>query len=444
MAALDHTTTTVNLTNAFQSPVVIARPASYNGSHEVAVRVKNVTSTSFGISLDEPLNRDGPHTTETVHYTVIEAGAYTFPDGTMLEAGTLSANGLGWQTVSLQMGYPAVPAIFTHVQTDSFATPFLHTRQRNATTTQFQVKLERDEVRNSNAPNGPEQIGYFAIQKKTGVLDSVVFEAGSFSADEVVVNHPFTQNFAPGLHFIASVATYNGGNPVTIRRTGLTNTTVSSFLDEDTSNDSETNHLLETVDFFAIDNNGSAGIFLRNPLAIELLSFEARANPQGEAELNWTTTLAIEPSEYFVVERSPDAWDWEEVVIVREPAQRTLRLVRFAFTDDSPLPGTSFYRLRQIELSGLEALSSIRQVTLSPQNAPLILFPNPATSTLSLTGFGGDPGPIEFYNLIGQNWTGRVPLRSQSRTEMTWDLTRLPPGTYWLKLPQGALKFIKQ
>ena len=92
VVSIDHTTSSIVLNNTFIDPVVIARPASYNGPHEATVRLNNITSTGFDIYLEEPVGRDGPHTMETIHYIVVEKGRYTFGDGTMLEAGMISSS----------------------------------------------------------------------------------------------------------------------------------------------------------------------------------------------------------------------------------------------------------------------------------------------------------------------------------------------------------------
>lgn len=259
---ISHVITTVTLNNTFIDPVVIATPPGNNGGDEAAVRLRNITGTSFQLFIDEADGLDGSHTTEVVHYVVIEKGVYTFPDGTQLEAGTTTSSNMSFQTVSLLQTYGATPTILTQVQTDNSNTNFLKTRQTNPSTASFQVKLERAESINSTSPSSSETIGYFAISKGTSSLDGITIEANSFTADENTQTYNFIGSFSGGLHFIASIATFNGGDPASIRRTNLTNSLVSLFLEEDISANSEQNHTNETVDFFAIDDNSGNGIYL--------------------------------------------------------------------------------------------------------------------------------------------------------------------------------------
>ncbi len=60
---------------------------SMNGGDPSTVRVKDVTSTSFTVSVQEWLHMDVWHTTEQISYLVVEAGHYVFPDGSSYDAG---------------------------------------------------------------------------------------------------------------------------------------------------------------------------------------------------------------------------------------------------------------------------------------------------------------------------------------------------------------------
>lgn len=138
---INHTTTSIALSETFTDPVVIALPPEFNGNQEATVKVSQVTGTGFDIALEEPVNRDGWHLDETVHYVVVEKGSYTFADGTKLEAGTVVSSNLSFQTVNLLENYTVPPAIYTQVQATNSTVNFLHIRQNNANGTSFQVSL---------------------------------------------------------------------------------------------------------------------------------------------------------------------------------------------------------------------------------------------------------------------------------------------------------------
>jgi hypothetical protein len=90
---LDHNLITIPLDNVYANPVVIMGVLSYNGGDPSTVRVTDVTSNSFSVQIQEWSYRDVWHTTETISWMVVEAGHYTFPDGSSYDAGYTDATG---------------------------------------------------------------------------------------------------------------------------------------------------------------------------------------------------------------------------------------------------------------------------------------------------------------------------------------------------------------
>ncbi len=78
---------TVNIDGVFNKPVVIMGPLSFNGAHPSTIRIKEVSRKSFKWQMQEWSYLDQSHTTETVSYLVVEAGAHELPGGTWIEAG---------------------------------------------------------------------------------------------------------------------------------------------------------------------------------------------------------------------------------------------------------------------------------------------------------------------------------------------------------------------
>ncbi len=325
--SIDHTVTSVSLNNTFVDPVVIALPPSYAGTDQATVRLDNITGSGFDIFLEEANGLDGTHAFETVHYVVVEKGFYIFPNGTQLEAGSVSASNLSFQTVSLLQNYGARPAIFTQVQTDNSNTNFLKTRQRNGSASSFQVKLERAESVNSTSPSSAETIGYFAITRGVSDLNGLNIEANSFVTDESIHTETFSGTFSAGNHMVASSATYGGANPMCLRWTSLSNTALSLFVEEDVSNDAEVNHANETIDFFVIDDNsGNAIQSFPSPggVAVDLalwLKSDQGANLTGSDVTSWD-------------DQGPDSYDFTD--FGANPYQYVTNSLNFNPTVDNP------------------------------------------------------------------------------------------------------------
>lgn len=97
-----------------------------------------------------------------------------------------------------------------------------------------------------------------------------------------------------------------------------------------------------------------------NPLPIELLAFNATAQ-DDRVILTWTTASET-GNDYFTVERSSDGLDFHTIGSVKGAAKSNA-LLSYELTDYEPLPGYSFYRLKQTDLDGQTSESGIERVS---------------------------------------------------------------------------------
>ena len=115
-----------------------------------------------------------------------------------------------------------------------------------------------------------------------------------------------------------------------------------------------------------------------NPLPVELLSFDANLNDE-KVNLDWKTASELN-NDFFEVQRSEDGEAWE--VIGKVTGNGTINeLVNYDFTDQSPLYGESYYRLRQVDFDGQFEYSPIVSIknAFSGQRMEVTLFPNPTS-----------------------------------------------------------------
>jgi len=251
---------TVALLNSYVNPVILINPLSFNGSQPAVARLDNITGNSFDAFIQEPNNEDGLHTAETVSYFVVEAGTWQLSDGTLLEAGTLSARDQvpsSFAAVDFDTSFDGLPAVFSQVQTFN-GTDLVRTRQRDITRTGFQVGMEEEEA-NLSTPHVNETLGFVAIDRGPGAWDGNPFLVRG--SGEVVTDEPtavgFGGTFTSAPNLIASLTTYNGPDPAGVRHRNLSANSVELALDEDTSADSETDHVAEGVTVFAIEGEGA-------------------------------------------------------------------------------------------------------------------------------------------------------------------------------------------
>ena len=250
--SLDHNWQTVNLTNSFTAPAVVAKPLSYNGANPSVVRIRNVTSSSFDIRLQEWSYLDGTHySPEGVSWLAMEKGHWTLPNGAEVETGSITTDSCGtgsFASVGFSQAFSSAPVVISSVMTfnggDAVAT-----RNRNITTSGFDVIMQEQESNMQTHTN--EVISYVAWESGSGTVDSINYEVGSQSG----VNHDWSivgyGAFGSSPYLLVDMQTTNGDNSCNLRYKNKTGSSVEIKVDEEQSEDSEKTHTNENVGYFA-------------------------------------------------------------------------------------------------------------------------------------------------------------------------------------------------
>ncbi len=249
---------TVNFLKPYVDPVVVAGPASRVGAAPLNIRIRDVTSTSFQIHIDEWDYLDGRHRNgETVDYLVMEAGEYALEDGTVIMAGNRSTQDHRWSTNSLSDAFKdatAPPVVLTQTVTVNDPTS-VTTRTRRVSKTEFQVKLQEEQAQTNSGGHGNETVSWIAFQQNTGTIGTQKFESWQTGAevDHRNYNLLFQSDFSSAPAFLASMQTYYGGDTATVRYRTLTDNGATIFVEEERSLDQEIRHRTEIVGYLAIE-----------------------------------------------------------------------------------------------------------------------------------------------------------------------------------------------
>jgi len=115
-------------------------------------------------------------------------------------------------------------------------------------------------------------------------------------------------------------------------------------------------------------------------LPVELLFFNAILNG-NESELTWSTASELD-NDFFTIERSINGQDWENITELTG-AGTTDERQDYRYIDRFPLPGTSFYRLKQTDFDGKFSFSNIESITKKVDQR-LEMSPNPTNGELSI------------------------------------------------------------
>lgn len=180
----------------------------------------------------------------------------------------------------------------------------------------------------------------------------------------------------------------------------------------------------------------------QTPLPIELISFDADLIDMT-VNLSWQTASEIN-NDFFSVERSQDAESWEEVLRI-DGSGNSSTLLSYAAQDQSPLLGTSYYRLKQTDFDGVYEYSSIKRVELKETNISEIkVYPNPADNQIRVEASEAELSELKILNALGQDFSSSTVMRWDSETVLSIDLSKLNAGIYLLKTKTNARKFLKQ
>lgn len=248
---------TVLFEQSYENPVAIAQPLSKNGAQPAAVRIENVSSDRMTLKVQEPEYLDGEHALESISYFVVEAGEWQLPNGSLLQANTLSTNKLtsdGFEQVQFGSEFQQTPAIMSQLQSQN-GTQFAITRQKNASTSGFDVAMQEEEALNGGG-HAKEQLGWVSISKGSGDWDGHAYEVGSETVDGNMSQVNFDGSFSSDPQLMGGIATFNGSDPVIGRWQNLTSSGLEFEAQEEQSADDETNHVNEQLDYLAIEGSG--------------------------------------------------------------------------------------------------------------------------------------------------------------------------------------------
>jgi hypothetical protein len=183
---------------------------------------------------------------------------------------------------------------------------------------------------------------------------------------------------------------------------------------------------------------------ISNPLPLTLLSFTGRLD-NGQTLLQWTTAQE-ENSSYFEVQRSTDGSTFSPLFRVAATGTTTAATT-YHGVDPTPVPGSDYYRLKEVDLDGHFTYSPVVRLTVAFNNS-LTTWPNPVTQVVYLNIQVEQPctDMIGLYDINGRLIQEKAVQLGSGNNLLQWDLGRLARGVYTLhskKLFSAPVKIIK-
>lgn len=174
--------------------------------------------------------------------------------------------------------------------------------------------------------------------------------------------------------------------------------------------------------------------FSNSVVPVTLSSFSVR-NDKALVLLFWQTATETNSSR-FIIERSSDGYNYQQVGTVAAADISTGS--NYSFTDVTPLSGVSYYRLKQVDISGESIYSKVLSVNRTASTG-IVLLPNPASSYISIKSTTFERLNVKIYAASGQLMISGTYAPGEQIS-----LSKLTTGVYIAIINNNPYKLIKQ
>lgn len=171
-------------------------------------------------------------------------------------------------------------------------------------------------------------------------------------------------------------------------------------------------------------NNG--GVNGNEPLPASLVSFEA-IKQAGSVLLQWVTSNEINTDKYLV-ERSADGINYSNIGSVNALSNGLTN--SYKLTDNLPLQGLNYYRLKMIDRDAGFRYSPVRKINFTNAADDITLYPNPVVNSKLFIASSGNITRAIVYDAAGKTIKTFV---LQGRNNIL-NLSGIAKGIYQLKI----------
>ncbi|MEI9957113.1 MAG: T9SS type A sorting domain-containing protein [Ferruginibacter sp.] len=207
--------------------------------------------------------------------------------------------------------------------------------------------------------------------------------------------------------------------------------TFSIVTDVSGLNDSTHTLYVRAYDDWGITNTKTFTKGLTLPLT--WLTFNATAGT-GNVLLNWKTVNEINGN-YFDVERSTDGITFTKIGAVN--AANNTNTQTYPFTDNAPLQGISYYRIKQVDKDGKYSYSATIAIRFGKNNPPVMVYPNPAREIVNIL-FDKPQQKNSSIELISNSGQAIQIISVDGLQSKQINVSALPSGTYQLRITTGT------
>lgn len=181
-----------------------------------------------------------------------------------------------------------------------------------------------------------------------------------------------------------------------------------------------------------------------NPLPVKFSNIKAYEKQTG-IQVDWTAYDEVNVDMYHV-ERSADGQNFSTIGVVA--ATNASMTIKYGFYDANPLPGVSFYRLKNVDLDGKSGLSNIVRVSLDKSVKDIRLYPNPTRGnavSIQSSDLARGNYKITVYNAAGQQVTSKQFNHNGGSINQPIELPAgTQSGTYMMSMENDGVRVLSR
>ncbi len=180
-------------------------------------------------------------------------------------------------------------------------------------------------------------------------------------------------------------------------------------------------------------NNADCSLLL---LPVSLSNSTAECINESEVLISWETQSELNNS-YFELQRSVEGIEFENLKTIAAIGNST-NSIYYSFTDENPIQGFAYYRIKQVDLDGQTFYSKIMSVNCGNNKEAFSFYPNPNNGTFTINSLKS--GKLSVFNTIGS----RVAYQNIAEGNLNIDLSHLADGVYYLQLESDFSSSVKK
>jgi hypothetical protein len=172
------------------------------------------------------------------------------------------------------------------------------------------------------------------------------------------------------------------------------------------------------------------------PLPVSLLYFSATLE-NDRTLLQWACA-SEKNNDYFQVERSADALNWEAISRIQGSGNSS-SVTNYSVYDPKPVKGINYYRLKQVDTDGTTSYSAVEDIIFEAAESGVVsYYPNPLNNVPTLfieyISLQNESIRVTVEDLLGRNILGKNFPAMEGWNKFGMEISDLPPGAYLLSV----------